>query len=193
MIASLARHREKASMEPSAWEIASSIATVLAALFAGWAAFEARGAAKNANEQSKRSEDFQREQSIDAQWMRYQDFYKDTIGLYAGSPGMALENYEKLDGVEKRKLHLTAIALLQTLDLAYRAGDEMRARNLKRYLQWNEGPLATVGAIDAGALKHARTFADWNEIRSKHGKPPVTAAQIEAIETATHSEASDQA
>lgn len=168
-------------MEPTAWEIASSIGTVLAALFAGWAAFEARGAAKNANDQSRRSEDFQREQSIDAQWMRYQDFYKDTIGLYAENPGMALAKYEELDGVEKRKLHLTAIALLQTLDLAYRAGDEMRAQNLKRYLQWNEGPLATVGAIDAGALKHPRTFDDWNEIRTKHSKSPVTPARVEAL------------
>jgi hypothetical protein len=158
-------------MSVSAWEMAASIAQVAAALFAGIAAIAAWRAARNSNAQSKRAESVQREHAIDAQWMRYQDFYKDTIGLYAGSPGMALERYERLDGVEKRKLHLAAIALLQTLDLAYRAEDSFRAKNIRQYLQWNEGPLATVGAIDAGALKDKRTFEDWNAIRAKHGKP----------------------
>lgn len=175
-------------MEPTVWEIttgagtaAIALATAVAALFAGRAASHARAAAEDAREQAQRSEDFQREQSIDAQWMRYQDFYKDTIGLYAGSPGMALRKYEKLDGVEKRKLHLAAIALLQTLDLAYRAGDEFRANNLRTYLKWNEGPLATVGAIDAGALKHHRTFADWNAIRRKYGRPPIRPGEVEDL------------
>jgi hypothetical protein len=158
-------------VEPSTWDILEALGTVAAALFAGWAAFQAKQAAKGSNEQAQRSEEIQREQAIDAQWMRYQDFYKETIGLYADSPGMALQRYEALGGVEKRKLHLAAIALLQTLDLAYRAGDDFRAANIRSYLAWNEGPLATVGAIDAGALKHPRTFEAWNEIRAKHGKP----------------------
>lgn len=155
----------------STWHIAATIAQVAAAIFAGIAAIAAWRAASNSNKLAKRAENVEREHAIDAQWMRYQDFYKDTIGLYAGSPGMALDRYEELNGTEKRKLHLAAIALLQTLDLAYRADDNFRAANIRKYLEWNEGPLATVGAIDAGALKDKRTFADWNTIRAKHGRP----------------------
>lgn len=83
---------------------------------------------------------------------------------------MPLAAYERLPGGAKRRLHLAAVALLQTLDLAYRAGDDFRAANLKTHLLFHEGTLATPGAIEAGALKHCRTFQDWNEIRARHGK-----------------------
>jgi hypothetical protein len=171
------------AVEPSSWEIATSVsplitavATAVAAGFAGWAAFHARRAAVDAQQQAKRSEEFQRELAVDGQWMRYQDAYKDCIDLYEKNPGMPLAAYEALSGAEKRRLHIAAVALLQTLDLAYRAGDEFRSANIKMHLSFHEGPLATPRAIEPGALKHDRTISAWNEIRAKYGKARVKPA-----------------
>jgi hypothetical protein len=158
-----------------AWGELADAGTVVAAGFSGWAAYAAWKAAVHAKRQSEATELFQREQAVDAQWMRYQDFYKDCIDLYDKNPGMPLTAYELLQGDAKRRLHLAAVALLQTIDLAYRADDVFRAANLKAHLRFHEGPLATPGAIEPGALKHAHNFQDWNEIRAKYGKPPLPA------------------
>jgi hypothetical protein len=154
----------------SVWDVASALATIAAAIFAAWAAAEARKAAGLSAKQSLRSEEYQREAAIDAQWMRFQEFYKECIPLFEKHPGMPLAAYESLNGADQRRLHLTAIALLQALDLAYRAGDNFRADNIQAYLRWYEGPLATEGAIDAGAIMHVRTFEAWNEVRRKYGR-----------------------
>jgi hypothetical protein len=155
----------------------ADIGTVLAAAFTGWAAHSAWRAAKGAEAQGQSVEQLQREQAIDAQWMRYQDYYRDCIPLFDKYPGMPRDDYLALTGQDQRRLHLAAVALLQTLDLAYRAKDEFRAGSIRRYLENHEGPLATPNAINSGVLMHRRTFADWNAIRDKHGQPRLPAGE----------------
>ncbi len=155
----------------------ADIGTLVAAAFSGWAAHSAWRAARGAEALGSSAERFQREQSSDSQWMRYQEFYRDCIPLFDLHPGMPREAYLELSGQEKRRLHLAAVALLQTLDLAYRAHDEFRAGNIREYLDNHEGPLSTPNAINSGALMHHRTFADWNAIRDKYNQPRLPADQ----------------
>jgi hypothetical protein len=145
------------------WNVLASLSTLAAAIFAGWAAFEAKRAAET-------SERFQREQSIDHQWMIYQEYYGRCIDLYKNHPGMPPEAYLELPGDDKRRLHLAAVALLQTLDLAYRANDVERAGTIKEMLCDHRGPLITDGAIRIGAIADQRTLDDWNALRQLHAR-----------------------
>ena len=106
--------------------------------------------------------------------MKYQDFYRDCIPLYNKYPGMPVAAYQKLDGSDQRRLHLAAVALLQTLDLAHRAGDSGRAANIEKFLADHEGPLITDGAIRFGALASINTLHAWNRVRERHGRTPLT-------------------
>jgi hypothetical protein len=107
--------------------------------------------------------------------MRYQEFYERCIEVFARHPGMPREDYEALNGVEQRRLHLAAIALIQALDQAYRAEDP-RAENFKFYLRYYEGPLTTEGAIHNGAVLDPRTLAAWNALRATRNVPALPAS-----------------
>jgi hypothetical protein len=134
-----------------------AVGTLLGALFAGWAAWQARRAARSLEAQSKQNELFQRELSVDAHWMRYQEYYEKCIELFSAHPGMPLASYQALDGIQQRKLNLAAIALLQAVDQAYRAEDR-RAEVLASYLNYHAGPLCTDDAIHNGGILSSRTI-----------------------------------
>lgn len=111
--------------------------------------------------------------------MRYQECYGRCIDLFERHPGMPLADYEQLGGADKRRIHIAAMALLQALDLAYRAGDPGRAASIRRFLIDYAGPLLTDGAIRPGALKSTETISAWNEFRRANGLPALLGGYLD--------------
>lgn len=166
-------------MELTDW---GALANIGIAFGTGLAAFFAWRNTKLVADQVTKTEQLQREASVDQAWMNYQVYYERCIDIFVKAAGMPFEVYIQLQPSEQRRMNLAALALVHAVDKANRACDVRRA-GIKAHLRYYEGPLA-LNAIHFGSVADRRTLDAWNDIRRKHGHEPNSYQFIEAGEAA---------